>query len=57
MINGMLFIFNYYGKKECSIDTCYNMNETIFNGKNPYRKGYQDPTSIMSALNPSSLSK
>ena len=57
MINGMLFIFNYYGKQECSIDTCYNMNETIFNGKNPYRKGYQDPTSIMSALNPSSLSK
>ena len=45
------------GKKGCSIDTCYNMNKTIFNEKNPYRKGHPDPAFTMSALNPSNLSK
>ena len=44
------------GKKGCSIDTCYNMNKTIFNEKNPYRKGHPDPIFTKFALNPSSLS-
>ena len=36
----MLFIFNYNGKKECSIDTCYNMNKHYkhFSEKNSIQK-------------------
>ena len=46
MVNGMLFIFNYYAEKKNTgfthFTTWINI-KTIFSEKYPYRKGHADP--------------